>query len=41
MLELPSQLNEEAEPVPVPKVKLFNVFATGVNPLSARVPAYT
>ena len=41
ILEAPSQLNEVAEPVPVPKAKLFTVFATGVNPLSKSVPVYT
>jgi hypothetical protein len=41
MLELPFQLNVAADPVPVPKAKVFSVLATGVNPLSASVPAYT
>ena len=41
IFELPSQLNEVAEPVPVPNAKLFTVLATGVYPLSASVPVYT
>ena len=40
-LETPSQLNELAEPVPVPNVKLFTTLATGKIPELVSVPSYT
>ena len=39
IFELPSHAKLLAEPEPVPKANVFTVLATGVNPLSIKVPA--
>ena len=38
MFEVPFHTKEEAEPVPVPKTKVFTVFAIGRKPLFTNVP---
>ncbi|MNY08139.1 hypothetical protein D3C86_1409780 [compost metagenome] len=39
--EVPSQLNTDDEPAPVPKANVLTVLATGVIPPLVPVPAYT
>ena len=41
ILDVPSQLNAAFDPIPVPNVNVLTELATGKNPLSANVPAYT
>jgi hypothetical protein len=38
ILEVPFHTNLEEEPVPVPKERVFTVFATGRKPSFANVP---